>query len=249
MADIVTVNLGDAQVTLIQDGAINLPADEMLPGFVPADWAGLLPEPRPGQLVRVDGEVILIDSGLGLATEEDGQGGALLPALAELGVAPGAVTRVIITHTHGDHLGGLLDRSGATPRPVFPRARHHLPRADWAWVEGFPAETRDAYLDPLRVLPELTLDDADARLTPSVRSVGAAGHTPGHRCIVVASGGRSFAFLGDLVHSPTLHFATPERATTWDAQPDLPPPSRRRIAAAAVAGGGVPGWTWRPSGR
>ena len=69
-----------------------------------------------------------------------------------------------------------------------------------------------------------------------MRSVGAPGHSPGHRCIVVESGGQTFCFLGDLVHSPVLHFAMPDRVTTWDARPALTPPSRRKLAAEAVAG-------------
>ena len=122
------------------------------------------------------------------------------------------------------------------------------------------------YLRPLAALPGLTLDAPDDRLTPSLRSVAAAGHTPGHRCLLVESGGQVFCYLGDLVHDPPLHFAEPERVTAWDDQPQLTPPARRRVAAAAVANGwlltathatapafgrlvpGDPGrWSWQPA--
>ena len=115
---------------------------------------------------------------------------------------------------------------------------------------------------------EPTLDAPDARLTPSLRSVAAAGHTPGHRALVVESGGQGFCFLGDLVHVPPLHFAEPDRVTAWDVRPDLTPASRRRVAAQAVAGAwlltathaawpglgrltptGADGWTWQPTDR
>jgi glyoxylase-like metal-dependent hydrolase (beta-lactamase superfamily II) len=244
MTVVATIMVGDARVSVIRDGLLPVPANELFQGFSPDDWAGQPPEGGAGEvvvpvhvaLIQADGEVILVDTGLGQNNPDGAEGGRLVPALASLGLKPEDVTRVVITHTHGDHLGGALDRSGDAIRPAFPRARHHLPRADWEWVEGLPAEQRDAYLSPLKALPELTLDPPDIRLTPSVRLLGSAGHTPGHRCVVVESGGQTFCFLGDLVHHPALHFAEPDKVTAWDARPELTPASRRRVANEAVAG-------------
>ena len=241
---LLTTTVGDARITLIRDGELTLATAELFQDVPPAAWAGRLPDAGDGQvtvpvhavLVRVDGEAILLDTGSGTAPEEGARGGALLPALAELGLAPDDITRVVISHLHGDHVGGLFDRAGDTVRPAFPRARHHLPRADWDWLQGFPDELREQYLRPLEALPGLTLDAPDDRLTPSLRSVGAAGHTPGHRCLVVESDGQAYCYLGDLVHDPRLHFAEPDRVTAWDEQPELTPASRRRVAAEAVAG-------------
>ena len=274
MSTYLTTAVGDAQVSLIQDGDLTLAAAELFQDLPPAAWAGRLPQAADGQvivpvhaaLVQVDGEAILLDTGSGAAPADGARGGALLPALAALGLTPDDITRVVISHLHGDHVGGLVDRAGDTVRPAFPRARHHLPRADWDWLQGFPDELRAQYLRPLEALPGLTLDAPDDRLTPSLRSVGAAGHTPGHRCLVIESAGHAFCFLGDLVHDPALHFAAPDRVTAWDVQPDLTPASRRRVAAHAVAGDwlltaahvawpgpgrltptGADGWTWQPT--
>ena len=120
--------------------------------------------------------------------------------------------------------------------PAFRRARHHLPRADWELLHGMTEPDCDMYQQALAALPNVSLDAPDDRLTASLRSIDAAGHTPGHRALVVESGGRTFCFLGDLVHVPELHFAEPERVTAWDAMPELTPPSRRRLATAAVTG-------------
>ena len=270
-----TATVGDARITLIRDGELTLATAELFPDLPPAAWAGRLPEAGDGQvtvpvhavLVRVDGEAILLDTGSGAAPDE-GQGGALLPALAELGLMPDDISRVVISHLHGDHVGGLFDRAGDNVGPAFPRARHHLPRAEWDWLQGFPDELREQYLRLLEALPGLTLDAPDDRLTPSLRSIDAAGHTPGHRCLVVESGGQAFCYLGDLVHDPPLHFAEPDRVTAWDEQPERTPPSRRRVAAEAAAGNwlltaahaaapalgrlapdGPDRWTWRPEER
>ncbi len=267
-----SIAVGDAQVTLIWEGDLELPVAELFPAVPPAVWAGRLPEAGAGLLrvpvtvvlVRADGEAILIDTGLGA-----GQGGgALLPALAALGLTPDDVTRVVISHTHGDHVGGALAMTGSEVRPTFPRAQHHLPRLDWEWVHSASEPEFALYRQVLAALPEPTLDGPDAQLTPSLRSIDAAGHTPGHRALVVESGEQGFCFLGDLVHFPPLHVAEPDRVTAWDVRPDLAPASRRRIAAQAVDGAWLltaahapfpglgrlsptsgDGWTWQPIDR
>lgn len=245
MATYTTITVGEARIALIRDGDLPVPTAELYKGIPEELWAGRLPTGEGGNvvmpvhvaLVRAGDETVLIDAGQGAMAERGGHGGGLREALTELGVAPGDVTRVLITHLHGDHLLGLLNLSSGEPLPVFTNARHHLSRTDWEWVEGFPAEQRDAYLGPLRGLPHLTLDaDAD-QPSPFVRYVSTPGHTPGHRAILIESGGAAFCFIGDLAHDPALQFADPARVTAWDALPEQTPASRRALAAEVRAGG------------
>lgn len=244
MATYTTITVGEARIDLIGDGDLPVPAAELYCGIPEGLWAGHLPAagadnvlvPVHVALVRAGDETILIDAGQGTMAEEGGHGGGLLEALAELGVAPGDVTRVLITHLHGDHLLGLLDPSGGEPRPTFPNAHHHLSRIDWEWVEGFPAEQREAYLGPLRGLPHLTLDTDEEQPTALARYISTPGHTPGHRAILIESGEAAFCFVGDLVHDPELQFADPSRVTSWDALPEQTPASRRALASEARAG-------------
>lgn len=66
-------------------------------------------------LLRRDGSNLLIDSG------NPGQGAVLTAALASLGVAPHAVTDLVFTHGHVDHVGGAS---------AFPFARRHIHALD-----------------------------------------------------------------------------------------------------------------------
>jgi glyoxylase-like metal-dependent hydrolase (beta-lactamase superfamily II) len=71
--------------------------------------------------------------------------------LSRLGIAPGEIRHVVITHFHADHIGGLRD---------FPNAVIHCSRAAWESVsalEGFAA-VRHAFL------PGLMPPDAVQRL-------------------------------------------------------------------------------------
>ncbi|MDR0690162.1 MAG: MBL fold metallo-hydrolase, partial [Spirochaetaceae bacterium] len=73
-------------------------------------------------LIRTGDRIILVDTGFG---------GALFDRLKALGVDPAQVDAVLLTHMHGDHIGGL-QKGG---KPLFPRATVYLAREErefWA---------------------------------------------------------------------------------------------------------------------
>ena len=59
-------------------------------------------------VVRTPDRVLLFDTGNGPAA-------MLSSSMATAGVAPGAVTDIFISHSHGDHVNGLLGSDGALP--------------------------------------------------------------------------------------------------------------------------------------
>ncbi|HEY2590277.1 MAG TPA: MBL fold metallo-hydrolase [Steroidobacteraceae bacterium] len=74
-------------------------------------------------LVRDGRRILLLDSGLGPKLH-----GGLLASLELAGVAPSAVTDVLITHPHLDHVGGLIDADGHL---AFPNASIRMTSAAW----------------------------------------------------------------------------------------------------------------------
>ncbi len=76
-------------------------------------------------LVRASGRVMLFDTGLGPKVH-----GVLIASLAKAGVRPEEVTDVFITHSHGDHVGGLITAEGQL---AFPNAVIHMSAAEWTW--------------------------------------------------------------------------------------------------------------------
>ena len=75
-------------------------------------------------LLKMDGKYILADTGNG------GTKGSMLKNLKKAGVAPEQIEAVLLTHMHGDHIGGLVDESG---KAVFPRAKLYIsvPECDY----------------------------------------------------------------------------------------------------------------------
>lgn len=175
-------------------------------------------------LVEVGGRRVMIDTGGGGVVP--GTGG-IAGRLAASGVAPDAIDAVVISHMHGDHIGGLLDAAGA---PRFPRATLHL-HADEAGYWGDPAraaaapEARrggfaaarrvlDAYRDRVRTF------NGPATIVPGLTAEPVIGHTPGHSVYRLTSGGRQMAFVGDMIHSLAVQMPQPEVSLSFDADAD-----------------------------
>lgn len=72
-------------------------------------------------LVKAPKRVILIDTGVG---------GALQQSLAQAGTKPEEVTDILITHSHPDHMGGLV-KDG---KLAFPKVTIRMSSAEWAFA-------------------------------------------------------------------------------------------------------------------
>ncbi len=210
-------NVGDVTVTIISEGTLKWAPELQAPD---AEWRREIPEAdRDGVvrfglntvLVQTGDATIVIDPGYDDPSPADGQrepnverSAGLAVALSALGVAAEQVTHVLISHPHGDHLGGVtLERNGQRVAR-FPRARHLIGRADW---EGDPEQQRpDAslvtHLGTIARLGLLDLTDGEHVVTPGVTMINAPGETPGHSIVRVQSCGATFYYVGDLFHHP-----------------------------------------------
>jgi glyoxylase-like metal-dependent hydrolase (beta-lactamase superfamily II) len=212
---------GDAEIVPLCDQATAEPLSDGFPDPPDGGWDGIFAR-YPAQflgdaatwnahthcfLIRIGGVTVLVDAGIGPAHAPyaDGVASALPGELAAAGVAPEDVDHVVITHLHGDHYGWCL--AGETPaRPMFPRARYHLPRADWGsplWNATAQARAEfDLLLAPLEGLGVLELTDDAASIAPGVVLEPTPGHTAGHRCVRVEAGDGAVLVAGDLAHHP-----------------------------------------------
>jgi glyoxylase-like metal-dependent hydrolase (beta-lactamase superfamily II) len=162
-------------------------------------------------LVRTGRRVLLIDTGIGAK--------APIASLGEVGVSPKAVTDVLITHSHGDHIGGLLDENGHL---AFPKATIRMSSAEWAWMQkNGPAEVVKA------ISAHVHTFEPGAQIAPGVTSVALGGHTPGHCGYEIASGDSRLLDIGDLAHSSIVSLEKPEWTVQFDNDPALAKTTRR----------------------
>ena len=221
-----TVELDTLSVTMLLDGETTMPADCLRgpEGFAlgPVDLVeGRLPLPVRAFLVQGPAGCLLIDAGAGRAWHKGL--GRLGAALAEAGSGPQEVTVVALTHTHIDHLSGLVDGDGGL---AFPNADRVLVATEE--LMAFRAEPR-----MIPVLPRLIpLEQGDGPLA-GVVAVNAPGHSPGHMAFLVE--GRLLIW-GDLVHHP-VQFARPEVTWKFDEDADQARATRAALLERALAEG------------
>lgn len=177
-------------------------------------------------LVRTGGRLVMVDSGSGNAL---GTPGRILERLAAAGLRPEDVTDVVISHSHGDHTGGLL-REG---RLAYPSARIHMAADEWAFLQG--QANQAALVAAIR--PKVATFAPGATIAPGVRAVAVEGHTPGHVAVEVASGDRRLLAVGDTVHHYVISVRKPEWTIQFDQRPEVAEPSRRALLAAAAREG------------
>lgn len=218
------MKIGDIEIQIISGGRFKLDGGGMF-GVVPRPlWSRLYPPDDLGRiqldtncpLVRTGDDMVLIDTGNGtrLPEKERGffdlePGDPLLENLAAQGVRPEEITVVLLSHLHMDHVGGACRPAGEQVVPSFPNARFVVQRREWEDALHNRSHMRASYrmenLRPLQESGRLRLLDGDAEVAPGVRVHVTGGHTPGHQCVFIESGGETAWFTGDICPTPA-HF-------------------------------------------
>ncbi len=185
---------------------------EVLAKYVPS---GKAPSATMTFLVKLGSDVILIDAGNG------NDASLLLPGLKEAGVTPEQVTLILITHMHGDHIGGLV-KDGAR---LFPTARILSSKVEYDfWLNPKHADLfpeRKANFQQAQNIFRIYASASetfafDSEVSPGIQALDSRGHTPGHASFLLESDGEKILFWGDLVHAAALQFPRPDMNARYD---------------------------------
>jgi glyoxylase-like metal-dependent hydrolase (beta-lactamase superfamily II) len=236
------MRIGSIDIVPVQDGAAAVPAsmliqatdEQWLPHRQFLNSDGKLPMEIGGFLLRGVGDrVALVDLGLGpLGTSL--KMGRFMQSLEALGVSPAAVTDVLFTHLHFDHIGWAVTDEVAT----FPNATYRCSSEDWNYfVEpgGAPpnqlaamlgAPTEAELLSPVVNRFEVW---EEGTLMPGITVTAAPGHTPGSSVLVISSGDERALLIGDVAHCP-VELLEPEWAALSDVDPELARHTREALA-------------------
>ncbi|MDX8453213.1 MBL fold metallo-hydrolase [Mesorhizobium sp. VK9D] len=227
-----TYKVGDINVTSLRDGYVDMPTGRLRqPGDKP--FGDNLPSQVPlfDGALRLSVNAFAIDDGQEITLIDTGSSNAWHPtmgflpqALSEAKIAIDRIRTVAFTHTHLDHINGLILPDG---RDGFPQlARLLVPRLE---LDMFRSEARlSRFHDRAQPL------DPGQRLSANIEAIAAPGHEIGHTCFRVTSEGETLLVWGDIVHVPSLQFDRPEVTWEFDADQEQARATRLRILALAA---------------
>jgi len=229
------VTVGGFDVTTILAGSRSVPEPQNIFGMnvdaetfnnvsaaahLPIDAAQFFFTPT---VVNTGAELVLFDTGL----SADGT----LAALQAAGYSADQVDIVVLTHMHGDHIGGLMQGDA----PTFPNARYVTGQVEYdAWAkagnEGF-----DGKVKPLA--EQMTFLDDGGSVASGITAMATFGHTPGHMAYMIESDGAQLALCSDFANHYVWSLAHPDWEVKFDMDKQAAAATRRKVLDMLAADG------------
>jgi len=166
-------------------------------------------------LVNTGAELILFDTGLNPA--------GITAAVTAAGYTADQVDTVVITHMHGDHIGGLSDGTAET----FANARYITGAAEYNAMDGAGNEGFDGKVKPLA--EKMTFLDDGGSVASGVTAMAAFGHSPGHMAYRLESEGSQLVVAADFANHYVWSLAYPDWEVRFDRDKQAAAATRRKM--------------------
>ncbi|MBI4184726.1 MAG: MBL fold metallo-hydrolase [Proteobacteria bacterium] len=239
--------LGAFEITTIWDGAVGLAGPHPIFGNdqPAAEVQKLAEEARlPKDRMAISFTPVMVNTGRELVMFDSGNGagrrpnaGRLAASLGSAGFSPDQVDVVVVTHCHGDHIGGLMEGG----KPLFANARYVIGRVEYDFwsarerADG-PVATNAKLVQSnvVPLAPKMTFLEPEGEVAGGIRAVGAYGHTPGHMAFHLESEGKRFLIWADTSNHYVASVGRPDWHVSFDMDKAMAVATRRRILDMAA---------------
>lgn len=240
--------LGNFELISLSDGVLEVPAAVFAGNATAEQLAAVLKDGFQSEKLTPDCNILYINTGSNKVLIDAGNGafapaktaGKLLANLKIAKIKPTDIDTIIITHAHGDHVGGLADRTG---KSIFSNARFYISRSEHDfWTQpnvslpkiGIDRTSQQKMIGTAQqqlkaIRDRLTLFDVDREIVPGITAIAASGHTPGHVALRITSGEMSMIHTADVVHTHTINLWNPDWQPVFDADPTEAVNTRKQI--------------------
>ncbi|WP_370231858.1 MBL fold metallo-hydrolase [Cognatishimia sp.] len=199
--NILGMNVSPEEFAAASDAA-NIPADSSRFYFTPV-------------LVNTGSELVLFDTGL--------NGQMTLAQIEAAGYSADQIDKVIITHMHGDHIGGLSGDAGET----FAGAAYYSGATENNFWAGRDNDNYKTKVQPLA--EKFTFIDDGASVASGITAMDTSGHTPGHMAYMIESEGASMLLGADFANHYVWSLGYPDWEVRFDMDKSGAAKQRRRI--------------------
>jgi len=172
-------------------------------------------------LIKAPGQNILVDTAFG---------GAIFDKIKILGLGLDQIDAVLLTHMHGDHIGGLQKDGKA----LLPNAKIYLSEKEHSFFtktqvnQGAVAALAPYGSRVITFEPD-TPGAVTREILPGISAIANYGHTPGHTAYLVENGGAKLIIAGDFLHVALVQIPNPDISATYDTDQQAAAASRRQI--------------------
>lgn len=189
----------------LSEGAFTIDATKK---FIPFDLAkddlqqrptgSLLVEIQPFAVITAN-DIIVIDTGLGFSTPD----GTLQihQNLLNNGIGPMEVTKVLMSHLHKDHAGGIYKEDEMLKQKFlsFPNATYYVQRQEMEFALGKGSKSyRLSDFDGLQNSDQVVLLEGDGKLDGYITYHVSGAHSPFHQVFWIEEDGQKVFYGGDV---------------------------------------------------
>ena len=177
--------------------------------FIPFDPAVDKPSDRPGSLfihvnpflIETEKELLVLDTGLGM---NNSNGDLIIHEnIRSAGHSPEDVTKVLMSHLHYDHSGGMVWNRDGKLEPAFPNAEYVVNRQEWETAFSSNSKSyRTEIFDVIQRSGQITFVESNGILTDEISYELTGGHCEFHQVFHVLSNGEHYFFGGDILPEP-----------------------------------------------
>lgn len=194
------------KVIALHEGSYSVDASKK---FIPFNAAIHKPSERPASLfifiqpflIKTESDLLLIDTGLGYNNEK---GNLILHEnIKKAGFNPTDVTKVLMSHLHFDHSGGMVWRKDGKLEVSFPNAEYYIQRGEWEVAYSSPSKSyKTEIFDVLQRSGQVVFLDGDGEIKDGIRYEVTGGHCEFHQVFHIQAEGEYYFFGGDIVPEP-----------------------------------------------
>ena len=200
---------------------------------------GMIPSPYVALLVETDDKKILVDTGVGKRSqilEFKGHQfrfeGQLIPDLIANSLLD-RIDKVILTHLHPDHAGGLFSED---KKCLFSNSEIIIHQAEWDyWCRDYRMGSSPLFdytiqeqVNPLKDQYLTLIDKPELEIIPGINLIHIPGHTPGQLAVHLNSNGENLLYISDAWLHP-LHIEHLDWRNVVDLDHELANKSKLRL--------------------